>query len=65
MPQAALLLKQGLGRLIRRETDRGVAVIADPRLRTRGYGRQLRAGLPDMPECAELAEVLDFLDGAP
>lgn len=64
LPQAALLLKQGLGRLIRRETDRGVAVIADPRLRTRGYGRQLRAGLPDMPECAGLAEVLDFLDGA-
>ena len=64
LPQAALLLKQGLGRLIRRETDRGVAVIADPRLRTRGYGRQLRAGLPDMPECGELAEVLDFLGGA-
>lgn len=65
LPQAGLLLKQGLGRLIRRETDRGVAVIADPRLRTRGYGRQLRAGLPDMPECGELREVLDFLDGAP
>lgn len=65
LPQAALLLKQGLGRLIRRETDRGVAVIADPRLRTKGYGRQLRAGLPDMPECAELPEVLDFLGGAP
>ena len=64
LPQAALLLKQGLGRLIRRETDRGVAVIADPRLRTKAYGRQLRAGLPDMPECAGLAEVLEFLDGA-
>ena len=62
LPQAGLLLKQGLGRLIRRETDRGVAVIADPRLRTKGYGRQLRAGLPDMPECGRLAEALDFLD---
>lgn len=65
LPQAGLLLKQGLGRLIRRETDRGVAVIADPRLCTKGYGRQLRAGLPDMPECAGLAEALDFLDGTP
>ncbi len=65
LPQAGLLLKQGLGRLIRRETDRGVAVIADPRLRTRGYGRQLRASLPDMPECGELSEVLDFLGRAP
>jgi ATP-dependent DNA helicase DinG len=42
-------LKQGAGRLIRTETDRGLLVVCDPRLATMGYGRRLRAALPAMP----------------
>ena len=46
LPQAALKLKQGFGRLIRRSTDRGVVAILDSRVRTRRYGRSLVEGLP-------------------
>jgi len=46
LPHAALRLKQGFGRLIRSGTDRGVVVIADPRVVTKGYGRGLLNGLP-------------------
>jgi ATP-dependent DNA helicase DinG len=55
LPEAALALKQGVGRLIRSEQDRGVVVICDPRLRSRGYGRSLLAVLPPM-QLAESAE---------
>ena len=46
LPHAALRLKQGFGRLIRSGTDRGVVVIADPRIVTKAYGRGLLDGLP-------------------
>jgi ATP-dependent DNA helicase DinG len=46
LPHAALRLKQGFGRLIRSQQDRGVIVIADPRLTTKAYGRRLLNGLP-------------------
>lgn len=46
LPHAALRLKQGFGRLIRSAEDRGVVVIADPRLATKAYGRRLLEGLP-------------------
>ncbi len=46
LPHASLRLKQGFGRLIRTGTDRGVVVIADPRVVTKNYGRQLLGGLP-------------------
>jgi ATP-dependent DNA helicase DinG len=48
LPEAALALKQGVGRLVRSEQDRGVVVIGDPRLTTKGYGRSLLAVLPPM-----------------
>ena len=48
LPEAALALKQGAGRLIRRETDTGVLVICDPRLAAMSYGRRLLAALPPM-----------------
>ena len=48
LPQAAVALRQGAGRLIRRETDRGVLVVCDVRLAQMGYGRQLIASLPPM-----------------
>ncbi|HEX6534311.1 MAG TPA: helicase C-terminal domain-containing protein [Gemmatimonadaceae bacterium] len=46
LPHAALRLKQGFGRLIRTTTDRGVVVLCDPRVLTKGYGRELLATLP-------------------
>lgn len=61
LPRAALMLKQGVGRLIRSVTDQGVAVIADPRLQSQWYGRHLRAGLPDMPISTDLGQALEFL----
>jgi ATP-dependent DNA helicase DinG len=48
LPQAAIALKQGAGRLIRRETDNGVLVVCDVRLATMGYGKKLLAALPPM-----------------
>jgi ATP-dependent DNA helicase DinG len=48
LPEAAVALKQGAGRLIRRETDVGVLAICDTRLVTMGYGRRLIAALPPM-----------------
>ena len=61
LPRAALLLKQGAGRLIRSETDCGVVVLADPRLRTKRYGRLLLSGLPPMPEREDRDGILEFL----
>lgn len=61
MPEAAVALKQGAGRLIRSETDRGVLVIGDTRLTAMGYGKRLLASLPPMrllKSEAELSEVL-------
>lgn len=46
VPSAALLLKQGFGRLIRTRRDRGVAAVLDPRLLGRRYGREFLASLP-------------------
>lgn len=48
LPEAAVALKQGAGRLIRRETDRGILVVGDTRLVTMGYGKRLLAALPSM-----------------
>ncbi len=48
--EAAVSLKQGAGRLIRSETDRGLLVVCDPRLRQMPYGARLRGALPPMAE---------------
>lgn len=48
LPEAAMALKQGAGRLIRRETDTGILVVADTRLRTKAYGKRLVQALPPM-----------------
>ena len=53
LPEAILKLKQGFGRLIRTQTDTGMVVILDPRLRTKPYGRQF---LDALPECEVVKE---------
>jgi ATP-dependent DNA helicase DinG len=55
VPQAVIKLKQGFGRLIRTCTDRGMVVIFDPRVLTKGYGRNF---LQALPPCRR------FVDGA-
>lgn len=65
LPHAALLLKQGFGRLLRSERDRGVVAVLDARLVTKGYGGFLRASLPDVPITGDLDEVRAFLAAAP
>lgn len=64
IPEAAVALKQGAGRLIRRESDRGVLVVCDTRLARMGYGRRLLKALPPMRKIGseqELAQALDAL----
>jgi ATP-dependent DNA helicase DinG len=56
VPEAAVALKQGAGRLIRRETDQGLLVVCDTRLATMGYGRRLLAALPPMRRLASKAQ---------
>ena len=64
VPEAVVALKQGAGRLIRRETDQGVLVLCDNRLVTTGYGRRLIAALPPMRQLntpQELAQAIEVL----
>ncbi|HSO05744.1 MAG TPA: ATP-dependent DNA helicase [Pelomicrobium sp.] len=65
LPEAVLSLKQGAGRLIRSETDRGVLMICDPRLATRPYGRRIVASLPPMRRTRRLEDVAAFLQLEP
>jgi ATP-dependent DNA helicase DinG len=63
LPEAGVSLKQGAGRLIRRETDRGALVICDNRLVNTPYGRRLLAVLPPMKRVDQFPALLDALAG--
>jgi ATP-dependent DNA helicase DinG len=60
LPYSVITLKQGAGRLIRDEQDRGVLVICDPRLITKPYGRRIWQSLPPFKRTKELADVEAF-----
>lgn len=60
LPSAVIAFKQGVGRLIRSETDRGVLVLCDPRLTRKGYGRSFLASLPQLPRTASIEDVRHF-----
>jgi ATP-dependent DNA helicase DinG len=60
VPQAVITLKQGAGRLIRDENDRGVLTICDPRLISKHYGKRIWRSLPPMRRTRDRAEVIDF-----
>ena len=60
LPRAVINVKQGAGRLIRDETDRGVLMICDPRLLSKPYGRRVWQSLPPMKRTKELADVINF-----
>jgi ATP-dependent DNA helicase DinG len=57
VPQAVISLKQGLGRLIRSTTDRGVLAVLDPRLRTKSYGRTFLQSLPPCRVTSKIEEL--------
>ncbi|WP_298932201.1 ATP-dependent DNA helicase [uncultured Ramlibacter sp.] len=64
VPEAAVALKQGAGRLIRRESDQGLLVVCDTRLASMGYGKRLLGALPPMRRLQseeEFSEALDAL----
>ncbi|MGR2928747.1 ATP-dependent DNA helicase [Acidithiobacillus ferriphilus] len=63
IPQAVIALRQGVGRLIRSEADRGVLMLCDPRLRTKGYGRIFLDSLPPMQRVSDLDAVQAFWRG--
>ena len=62
LPRAVINVKQGAGRLIRDETDRGVLMICDPRLISKPYGKRVWRSLPPMKRTRELGEVLAFFE---
>jgi len=61
LPHAVISLKQGAGRLIRRESDRGVLMVADPRLVDKPYGKRIWMALPPMRRTRVEAEAVEFL----
>jgi ATP-dependent DNA helicase DinG len=63
LPYSVITLKQGAGRLIRDEADRGVLVICDPRLITKPYGKRIWQSLPPFKRTKELADVEAFFAG--
>ncbi|MCL6646833.1 MAG: DEAD/DEAH box helicase [Chloroflexi bacterium] len=69
VPQAVLRFRQGFGRLIRSKQDRGVVLVLDTRLRTKGYGAAFRRSLPcpveTVPASAIPTRVVEFLESHP
>jgi len=61
VPEAAIFLKQGVGRLIRSESDRGLVVIADRRLAETGYGRRILRSLPNFARTREIRRAVQWL----
>ncbi|GAB3363596.1 ATP-dependent DNA helicase [Lysobacter rhizosphaerae] len=60
LPQAVISLKQGAGRLIRSETDRGVLVLCDPRISSKTYGKVFLDSLPPLPKTRKVEDVVGF-----
>jgi len=60
LPRAVISLKQGAGRLIRDESDRGVLMICDPRLISKSYGKRIWRSLPPMARSRDIADVVAF-----
>jgi ATP-dependent DNA helicase DinG len=64
LPKAILDLRQGFGRLIRRRSDRGVVVIFDTRLFTKGYGAEVLSSLPECRVSRDLDDLEKFFNSS-
>ena len=62
VPRAVIMLKQGMGRLIRDTNDHGVLVICDPRLYSKSYGKVFLKSLPAMAVTRQLEQVNEFFN---
>lgn len=62
VPEAVLMLKQGLGRLIRTASDRGILAILDSRLTTKGYGKRFLGSLPPARQVTSMEQVREFFE---
>jgi len=60
LPEAVIVLKQGVGRLIRDYQDRGILILCDPRLVNKPYGAAFLKSLPPIPRCRDLTRLSDF-----
>ena len=60
LPEAVIVLKQGVGRLIRDYQDRGILILCDPRLVNKPYGAAFLKSLPPIPRCRDLARLNEF-----
>ena len=58
LPRAQIKLKQGLGRLIRSRSDRGIMAVLDNRILHRSYGRHM---LDDLPDCRKVMNIEDLI----
>ncbi|OBT08562.1 ATP-dependent helicase [Vibrio sp. UCD-FRSSP16_10] len=61
LPDAVISLKQGVGRLIRDQSDKGALIICDNRLVTRDYGKMFLSSLPPIPRTRSISSIIDFL----
>lgn len=61
LPKAILTLRQGVGRLLRHESDYGAVVIGDRRLREKNYGPFFLDSLPQMQRAKDMVDVMQFL----
>ncbi len=64
LPRAIITLKQGAGRLIRDETDRGVLMICDPRIISKHYGKRIWQSLPPMKRTRDEAVAVEFFNSS-
>jgi ATP-dependent DNA helicase DinG len=61
LPEAALTLKQGLGRLMRSSRDQGLLAVLDVRLSKKGYGKKILRALPQNRRTSDIADVAEFM----
>ena len=61
IPDAIITLRQGVGRLIRNENDKGALIICDPRIVSSNYGKRFIQALPNMTLCQDLNQLVDFI----
>ena len=62
IPNAILMFRQGFGRLIRTQNDKGIVAILDPRVKTRFYGERFLSALPDCIRTESIEEIKEFFD---